>query len=153
MNFTEALRIKRLKDKGAWAPFWLGLSITISYLLIHCLFDAFFLVTWGFPQGAEPLWRRAAWWTDLVNATLLGYIPAVTLIAYRGIDRDLSQLRPLLPGSDTAVDDIRASATGPAGLVGRFFVIIGILFGLMAVHYDPSLSGGTEHSITNPVFL
>ncbi len=153
MRITEALRIKRLKDKGAWAPFWLGFSIAISYLLIHCIFDGFFVATWGFPQGTEPLWRRTVWWTDLVNATLLGYIPAVTLIAYRGIDRDLSQLRPWLSSSDTEVDDIRATATGPAGFVGRAFVLTGILLGLMALHHDQSLSRGTEHSITNPAFL
>ena len=44
-------------------------------------------------KGAwAPLCQTAVWWPELVNGVLLGYIPAVILIAHRGIDRDFSQL-------------------------------------------------------------
>ena len=89
-----------------WTPFWLGFSIAIGYLLIRCMFDGFFLVTWGFPQGANPLWRSDIWWPELVNATLVGCIPAALLIAHHGIDRDLNQLRPALPRNDAELEGL-----------------------------------------------
>ena len=98
----------RFDDANAWAPLWLAFSIVIGYLLIRCAFDWFFLVTRGFPQGLKPLWQDPDWWIEIVNATLLGYIPAVLVIAHRGIDRDLHQLRSWLPGGDAVIDDIRA---------------------------------------------
>ena len=93
---------------------WLGLSITIGFLLPRCAFDGVFLATWEFPYGLEPLWRSDIWWPEIVNATPMGYIPAVLLIARRGVDRDLSQLRPALSCSDAEFADIHAAATGPA---------------------------------------
>lgn len=72
----------RFDDANAWAPLWLAFSIVIGYLLIRCAFDWFFLVTRGFPQGLKPLWQDPDWWIEIVNATLLGYIPAVLVIAF-----------------------------------------------------------------------
>ena len=142
----------RLKE-GAWAPIGLGLSVAIGYLLIRCSFDGFFLLTWGFPAGNSPWWQSDIWWPELVNATLIGYVPAVLLIANRGIDGDLSQLRPWLPSSDAEVDQIRTAATGPAGLAGQAFKLLGVAAAVLAVFTEPTLSHGAEHSITNPAFL
>ncbi|MCZ6658186.1 MAG: hypothetical protein O7C67_12885 [Gammaproteobacteria bacterium] len=153
MSVAEVHWVTRLVDKGVWAPFWLGLSIAIGYLLIRCAFDGFFLATWGFPQGFDPLWRSAQWWTELVNATLLGYVPAVLVIAHRGIDRDLSQLRRWLPQNDAEVADIRAAAIHPTGLAGRAFKLSGLVGGFVLVFVDPSLSLGAERSPTNPAFM
>ena len=153
MSVAEVHWVTRLVDKGVWAPFWLGLSIAIGYLLIRCAFDGFFLATWGFPHGFNPLWRSDIWWPEIVNATLLGYIPAALVIARRGIDRDLSQLRPWLPRSDAEVDDIHAAATGPTGLAGRAFKLSGLVGGFVLVFVDPSLPHGVEPSLTNPVFM
>jgi hypothetical protein len=143
----------RLDDKGAWAPLWLGLSITLGYLLLRCALDGVFLATWGFPQGIEPFWRSDVWWPEIVNATLMGYIPAVLVIARRGVDRDLSQLRPGLPCSDAEIADIRAAATGRVGLVGRAFKLSGIAGGVVFVFHDPSISLGAEPSLTHPTFM
>ncbi|MCZ6617586.1 MAG: hypothetical protein O7E57_05595, partial [Gammaproteobacteria bacterium] len=153
MSVAEGHWTAWLDDKGAWAPFWLGVAITIGFLLIRFAFDGFFLVTWGFPQGHNPLWRSDVWWPEIVNAILLGYIPAVLVIARRGIDRDLGQLRPWLPPNDAAVADIRAAALRPAGFVGRTYILITIVASFALVYVDRSLSQGVEPSLTNPVFM
>ena len=144
--------IARLDDKGTWAPFWLGVSITIGFLLLRCAFDGFFLATWGFPQGFYPLWQSGGWWTEIVNAALIGYIPAALAMARRGIDRDLGSLRPWLPLSDAEVANIRADAIRPAGLVGRAFIIFGLVGAFVNVFVDPSLSGAGP-SLSNPGFM
>jgi hypothetical protein len=125
----------------------------MGYLLIRCSFDGFFLITWGFPPGASPWLQRDIWWPELVNATLIGYVPAVLLIASRGIDRDLSQLRSWLPSSDAEVDEIRTAATGPLGLSGQAFKLFGVAGAVLAVFTEPTLSDGAEQSISNPAFL
>ena len=153
MSVAKVHWVARLEDKGAWAPFWLGLAIAIGYLLIRCAFDGFFLATWGFPHGFNPLWQSDIWWPEIVNATLMGYIPAALAIARRGIGRDLSQLRPGLPCSDAEIDEIRAAATGPAGLVGRAFKLSGFFVGIVYVFGEPSLSLGAEPSLTHPAFM
>ena len=153
MNAAEAHWVARFDNSGAWTPLWLGLSVAFIYLLLHCAIDGLFLAIWGFPEGLEPLWRDPIRWSDLVNATLLGYIPAVLLIAHRGIDRDLGQLRPWLPQDGNHFDDIRTSAIRPAGFAGRAFKFSGLLLGVAAVFIDPSISLGSERSLTNPVFM
>jgi len=153
LTVTRTSWITRLEARGSSAPYWLGLAIAVGFLVIRCAVDAFYLATWGFPEGFEPLWRSDIWWPELVNASLTGYIPAALVIAHRGIDRDLSQLRPELSCSDAEVDDMLTSATGPAGLVGRIFVLSGIAIGVFLVFRDPSLTWGTERSLTNPVFV
>ncbi len=153
MSIAEAYLVARLEDKGAWAPIWLGFSIAIGYLVIRCAFDGFFLVTWGFPHGSSPLWRSEIWWSELVNAALLGYIPAVLVIAHRGIDRDLRQLRPWLLRTDAEVDDIRAAATGRAGFVGQTYKLIGVVGAFVFVFVDPSVRQGAEPSLTNAAFM
>lgn len=153
MSGAELPWLARLDDKGPWAPVWLGIAITIGFLLLRCAFDGFFLVTWGFPEGLSPLWLSDVWWPEIVNAALIGYIPAVLLVARRGIDRDLSQLRPRLPCSDAEVADIRTAATGPARLGGRAFKLSGFVGGIVFVFVEPSVQLGSEPSLTNPAFM
>ncbi len=152
MSLAEARWATRIEGTGALAPYWLGLFIVVGYLLMRGVFDLIFLVIWGFPVGVYPLWQ-GVWWPELVNATLLGYVPAALLIARRGIDRDLTQLRPWLPHSDATLADLRAIATGPAGLVGRALILSGLVVTILLVFIDPSLTPGTERSLTNPAFL
>jgi hypothetical protein len=115
--------IARLDDEGAWAP-----------------------------VGFYPLWQ-SVWWPEIVNATLLGYVPAALVIARRGIDRDLSQLRPRLPSSDAEIADLRAAAIRTSGFAGRAFKLGGIVSGFVFVFIDPSISLGAEPSLTNPAFV
>jgi hypothetical protein len=126
----------QLKHKGEAAPYWLGLFVAIGFLLVRCVFDAVFLAIWGFPEGSYPLWRSSVWWPELVNAILLGYIPAVILIAHRGIDRDLRQLRSWLPCSDAEVNNIRATATGSSGVPGQAFKLSGLGIGAALVFIE-----------------
>jgi hypothetical protein len=141
-----------LDDKGAWAPFWLGLAITTICLIFRCMFDGFYLNTSGLPEGYNPLWRSGTWWAELINAILLGYIPAALIIARRGIGRDLKQLSSWLPPSETEHDGILIAATAPSRLLGRTFMFSGFIGGIMLVLNDPSILMGTELSLSNPAF-
>lgn len=152
VNLSERWN-RRLNDKGALGPLWLGLFIACAYLLARCLFDGFFLAVWGFPGGTYPLWQSRDEWSEVINAILLGYIPAAMLVARQGIDRDLSALRSQLLVDDTGVENIRSAASGPAKPVAQLFRLTGIVAGFLLVIVDPSLSQGTERSLTNPVFV
>jgi len=145
--------VTQMAGRGAQAPAWLGLSIAIAYLLLRCAFDGLFLASWGFPDGFQPLWRSDIWWAELVNAALLGYIPAVLVIARHGINNDLRQLKPWLPGGDAEATDIKAMATRPAQIAGWAFMLSGVVGGFALVYIDPSFSLHSEQSLTNPVFL
>jgi hypothetical protein len=145
--------ISRFKDGRDLTPILLGLSIAIGVLLIRCAFDGFFLITWGFPDDFKPIWRSSIWWPEIVNAILIGYIPAVLAITRRGIDRDLTQLRPKLSCSDADVANIRTTAIGPTGLVGQAFKLSGLIGGAVLVYADPSITSVAEPSLTNPAFM
>lgn len=153
MSASKVHWVTHMEGKGAQAPAWLGLSIAIAYLLLRCAFDGLFLVSWGFPDGFQPLWRSDIWWPELVNAAQLGYLPAVLVIARRGINNDLRQLKPWLPRGDAEITNIKAMATRPARLAGRAFILSGVVGGFAVVYVDPSFSQYSEHSLTNPVFL
>jgi hypothetical protein len=153
VSATKSNWIVRLYGDGKWAPLWMGLSITISYLLLRCAFDGFYLATWGFPEGFYPLWRSDSWWTELVNGTLLGYIPAALMVARRGIDLDFRQLQPRFSGSDAEVDSSRNTAAGPPGPLGRALILVGAIIGFGYVFVDPSITEGAEHSLTQPIFV
>ena len=149
----ESHWLGRLEDSGPWAPFWLGVCVAIACLLIRFAFDGFFLATWGFPEGTNPLWRSDLWWPEIVNAVMLGYVPAALLITRRGIGRDLISLRPWLQQSDDIVAGIRASSLRSTRLPARLFKLSGFVVGFVVVIADPSITLGAERSTTNPLFL
>ncbi len=149
---TPSSPFTRFMGASAWAPFTLGLFITIAVLLARFALDGFFLLTWGIPPGYEPLWQSSLWWPEIVNAVLIGFIPAALVIAGRGVDHDLQQLRPRLPCSDAEVVDIR-SAVSSVGYVGRAFTLSWVIGGAALVFADPSLTRQAEPSLTNPAFL
>jgi hypothetical protein len=152
MNTTQTHWLARLDDKGPWAPVWLGLTIAIVCLLSRCAVDVVFLATSGFPVGFAPLWRSDVWWPEIVNAIQLGYIPAVLVIARRGISRDFEQLRPWL-SRDVEIADIRAAAIRTTGFASRAFKLSGLVGGFLFVLTEPSVSRGAEPSLTNPAFV
>jgi hypothetical protein len=139
--------------QGSWSPFWLGLSVAIGVLLLRCALDGLYLVSWGLPDGYQPLWRSNIWWPEIVNATLMGYIPAALAVARRGIDRDVTQLRPKLLCNDTEVTELRSTASKPSGLGGRMFKLAGLVGGAIIVFVDPSITFSSEPSLTNPAFI
>jgi hypothetical protein len=142
--------LSRFEDKGTWAPIWLGIAVAAGALLMRCAIDAIFLFSWGFPDGVSPLWRSDLWWPEIVNAVLLGYIPAVLVISRRGIGRDLVSLAPVLT---LDIADVRAAATHPTGYIGHAFKLVAIGGGVAIVFLDPSATRITEHSLNNPQFI
>jgi len=130
----------------------LGISIACGFLLARCAFDGIFMVTWGFPPGSAPLWQTGIWWPEIVNATLLGYMPAALVNARRGVEIDLSALRPWLRCSDAQFEEVRHEAIRPPGRAGRAFIGMGFVGTIAFVVLDPSVSGA-EPSLTNPGFM
>jgi hypothetical protein len=149
VSVTKVRWLTHFDNGGPWAPYGLGLSIAIGLLLLRCAFDGIFLLTWGFPEDANPLWQSDLWWAEIVNAALMGFIPAVLIISRRGINRDLKLLAPVLPGGA----DISTAATGTAKRVGQVFKLSGFFAGIVIVYVDPSISMGGEQSLSNPAFL
>lgn len=147
------MRLLKPGDKRPWNPLLLGLSIVIGYLLIRCALDGLFMATWGFPVGYEPLWRSPLWWPEIVNATLMGYIPAALLITRRGVERDLIQLKPSLSCSAAEFTNIQTAATGSAGLGGQMFMLGGFVAGVLFVIMEPSLYWDSEPTLSNPAFV
>ncbi|MEH6568567.1 MAG: hypothetical protein V7709_05800 [Halioglobus sp.] len=150
---ATTLWLAKLDDKGPWAAVALGLIVSIAFLLSRCALDGIFLATSGFPAGYEPLWQSSLWWPEIVNAVLVGYLPAALVIARQGIYRDFRSLSPWLPQNDAGAASMHAAATRPARLAGRIFKLCVLAGSIALVFIDPSLTLGTEPSLANPAFL
>jgi hypothetical protein len=135
------------------APAWIGLAIALGYLLLHVVFDALFQAVGGFPASTLPIWRSDIWWTDVVNAALVGYLPAAQAIARRGVARDLTELRPRLYIDADELDALRDAATGPGGPLARVLSLSGIAIGAWIAFADPLVSLGATASLTDPIFI
>lgn len=135
------------------SPLKLGLSVAVLFLLLRCAFDGVFLATLGFPQGYQPLWRSDLWWAEIINAILMGYVPAALVALGRAIERDLTSLGPALPEGGDSIEAVRNAVLGSPGIAVRAFQLLGVISGLVIVYVDPSFSLGTEPSLSNPLFL
>ena len=96
-------------------PVWLGFGLAVGYLVSHWVFDGLFLLVGAFPDNGQPAWRSDLWWTDLVNAAQIGFLPAALRIARRGIARDLETLRSQLQCTNAEFTQIRDEISGPGG--------------------------------------
>jgi len=134
-------------------PVWLGIGLALGYLSAHWLFDGLVLLVWGFPDAVQPAWRNDLWWTDLINAAILGYLPAAVLNLRRGIVHDLETLRPHLDCGDNEFARIRDDVSGPGGRFARSLSFGGVLLGVAIVYLDPSISLFSEASLSNPQFV
>ena len=131
----------------------IGLSIAVGYLLLHLAFDALFLAIWGFPEGEQPLWQNDQWWTDFVNAALMGYLPAAQAIARRFVAEDLAGLRPRLRCNDVEFKELSERAIGPGGPIARALSLSGLALGAWLAFFDPSVAGGATVSARDPWFI
>jgi hypothetical protein len=130
-----------------------GLSIALGYLVLHAAFDAFVLAVWGFSPGELPLWRSDQWWTDIVNAALLGYLPAAQAIARRGVLQDLAKLRPRLRCNDADFRSLSDGAMGPGSPIARAVSLSGLVLGAWLTFYDSSISGVAPPLTRDPSFV
>jgi hypothetical protein len=127
--------------------------IAVGYLLLHAAFDGIVSAIWGFPPGELPLWQRDQWWTDFVNAALIGYLPAAQAIARRGVVRDLAELRPQLLCNDAEFRALSRAATGSGGPIARALSLSGLALGAWLTFRDPSMSAGATASPSDPWFV
>lgn len=133
-------------------PVWLGFGLAVGYLVSHWVFDGLFLLIWGFPDTVQPAWRNDLWWTDLVNAALIGYVPAALRIARRGIVRDLDALRSHLHCTDAEFTRIRAEISGRGGPLAQALSLSGVPLGIAIAYLDPSATMSAEATLSDPRF-
>jgi len=131
----------------------LGLSIAVGYLLLHLAFDAVVLAVWGFPAGEVPLWQNDQWWTDLVNAALIGYLPAAKAMARRDVVQDLARMRPRLRCNNAEFKELFDAATGPGGPIARALSLSGLVIGAWLTFSDPSVASRATVSSSDPWFV
>jgi hypothetical protein len=131
----------------------IGLAIAVGYLLLHVAFDAVVMALWGFPSGELPLWQNDQWWTDFVNAALIGYLPAAQAMARRDVARDLAEMRPRLRCNDAEFDELADAATGPGGPIARALSLSGIVLGALITFSDPSVAYRATVSPSDPLFV
>lgn len=131
----------------------IGLAIAAGYLLLHVAFDAVVLALWGFPSGELPLWQSDQWWTDFVNAALIGYLPAAQGMARRDVARDLAEMRPRLRCNDAEFNELSDAATGPGGPIARALSLSGLVLGALITFSDPSVAYHTTVSASDPLFV
>jgi len=134
-------------------PIRLGIAIFVAYLVCHWTFDGVVELFWGFPATEQPAWRSDLWWPDLVNAALIGFIPAALRFTRIGIERDLESLHPRMSGSDAELSALREEFTGPGGWSTRAASLSGISIGIGLTYLDPSISHAAERSLSDPLFL
>ncbi len=132
-------------------PIGLGIAISGAYLVCHWVFDGVFDLVWGFPDNDQPAWRSELWWADLVNAAMMGFVPAALRFARSGIERDLDLLQPRLRCSGEEFTALREKITGPDG----WWVAscIGIPVGIALTYLDPRIAMAAEMSVSDPAFL
>ena len=116
-------------------------------------FDAAFVALGSFPPGASPMWANDPWWTDIVNAAMIGYLPAARAIARRGVARDLAELRAELGLEEAEFVSLCDRATGPGGPIARALALSGIALGAWLTFVDPTMSLGALRSPDDPVFV
>jgi hypothetical protein len=131
----------------------IGLAIAVGYLLLHVAFDAVVMALWGFPPGELPLWQNDQWWTDFVNAALIGYLPAAQAMARRDVARDLAEMRPRLRCNAAEFNELSDASTGPGGPIARALSLSGLVVGAWITFFDPSVAFRTSVSPSDPWFV
>ncbi len=92
-------------------PAALGLGVGASYLALHVAFH-FAAGRMDFVRMAQPnFWVRPGWWTEILNAVLLGYLVAIIRFGQRAAARDLDDLRPVLRCSAAEFAALRRGLT------------------------------------------
>jgi len=135
------------------SPIGLGIALSIAYLACHWAFDGVFDLVWGFPASEQPVWRSELWSSDLINAVLIGFIPAALRFARTGIGHDLDLLRPHLQCSDEEFIALGEEITGPGRWLSRGLSLSGIPMGIALPYLDPSIALAAERSPADPAFL
>ncbi len=134
------------------SPVGLGVGLALGYLACHWAFDGLFLLAWGFPDTAQPAWRNDRWWSDLVNAALIGYVPAALRAARLGVVRDLALLRPHLRFTDEEFTQTQNDINGLGGPLARALSLSGVPIGIALAYLDPLIAMAAETSPSDPAF-
>jgi hypothetical protein len=136
------------------SPTAFGVLFTVALLFLHVFVHA---VTGRLEDAriAGPIfWERPGWWTEVVNAALLGYLAAMIGYGIRGAARDLEDLRPVLRGTRAELAALERELTRfdsrPLLLITACFVI-----GATCVAYfDPRIwPESLRPPVSDPVFL
>jgi hypothetical protein len=126
---------------------WLGLGTLLAYLLLWLAWGVVIDATGGVPCWASG-WPRIRW--ELVNAVMIAYLAAGTVLAVQGARRDLRALRPQLGGGPEEFEDLLERATNTPARWLHLAGVVGIVVGVLIVDLDPHVWGGRRFDLANP---
>jgi hypothetical protein len=138
------LRLSRAVGVG---PVWLGLGILLAYLLLWAASGALIVALGGVP-GWSSGWLRIRW--ELVNAVMIAYLVAATVVVVEGARRDLRELRPLLGGPPGEFDEILERATNTPARFLHQAGALGVVVGVSIVAFDPRVCGQSSFDLAHP---
>jgi hypothetical protein len=93
-------------------------------------------------------WPRIEW--EIVNAVMIGYLVAATVVAVEGARRDLRGLRPLLGGPSQEFEDLLDRATHAPSLFLHVGSALGVGVGVLIVVLDPRVWGQRSFDLGDP---
>jgi hypothetical protein len=151
--------VVRPRDPTLWpytsthrSPVWIGLTIAlVSVIVTLALHESMVFF------GSEPLrFPSAAVMIGslLINGLLLGYIPTANAFLYRGVERDLRELRPVLRGSENEWQKLLSETTAVPSAVLWLAACIGLGVGAGMTSLDPGIrQTHSGISVVDPRYL
>jgi hypothetical protein len=138
---------------------WVGALIALLYFF--CVLAYFNVV--GAPDSpmppGEPLagprfWEIPGWWTQIVNALMIGFAPTVMVHTLRSVEQDVRDLSPALGVAPAAVEtEIREVArVNPRTLRRMGLATVAVMASI--TYLDPGLWSNRERPpLSDPFFL
>ena len=134
----------RLLDAAPLGPVSGGLLIAAAVFVAY--------LAWVRLTGAWEYSLGAQLWFELLQAVLIGYAPAATLISLRGAPRDLEDLREVIELSPLEFENQRQALTrfrrGPLAVAAA----IGAVVGIAIPFYPAGWVGGVRPELGDPIF-
>lgn len=130
-------------ERSGLAPAWVGLAIAMGWVLFVGLVHAAAHVIVG--PAAVPVGPGLFVWTVVVNAVLMGLIPAALAHLYRGAVSDLHTLRPLLPGGAAEFARLSRSFPSLSTSTRALVTALGVAGGVAVATLDPVLRDINSH--------
>ena len=133
----------RLLDAAPLGPVSGGLLITAA-VSVAFLAWAWLTGAWGQSLGAQI-------WFELLQATLIGYAPAATVISVRGALRDFDDLRSVIELSPFEFENERQALTRFRPRPLAVAAVIGAAVGIALPFYPAGWVGGVRPEFGDPI--
>jgi len=133
-----------LLEAGPLGPVSGGLLIAAA---VFVAFLAWVRLTgaWGHDFGTQI-------WFEVLQAVLIGYAPAASVISLRGALRDLDDLREVIELSPLEFENERQALTRFRPLPLAVAAVIGVAVGIALLLYPGAWLGGVRPELGDPIF-